>query len=512
VEGRLIDQRRPLDYLEDDVADAFFSAREYEAYYFSLKTVEQKRDFHDQLKGALERLLAAAQGEGLEWIDEILRRSEPAPQPQTGITVRLRPVEASEGMRLLGVDENVDFKGLREAYRAAALRCHPDRGGSNEAMVAVNRAYEQLHAAIAARTGVDESSMSLNSDNRSAAGYLWSVRLRLLHIALDDWALEDALVWLEPLLAEPPPAPAPRPGAPLHLQQRLPGLDYQLISPGLELAERLVACGRRQEAQRVLDALEAKVAALEGTQLNHQYFATGFGKTQEIVSGNRVPRFVINHIRQLENAYRFGAIDEKRYASTRGRLEKKADARAAAAAKEEELLGRTRFLSALPIDAGLRRADLSGRLVPEPGYYQCRITELSPDQQAQYLQAFASDARTLDLVQKYAWVRLSSLLRSAIYHVDSIDPGALRDEALRLMELQPKCKPSGEGVAEVLGSLAGLDKRAREKAAIALKERLEPETINAGPIVITMTMNIAPELGATFLDEAMAICRQHGSI
>lgn len=510
MEEQLVDQRRPLDYLEDDLADAFFSAREYQAYYFSLKPVEEKRNFHDQLKGALERVLAAAEREGSDWIDEILSRSKPAPQPSTGIFVRLRPAGAYEGMNLLGVDECVDFKGLRDAYRAAALRCHPDRGGSNEAMVAVNQAYEQLHAAIAARTGSDETSVSLPGEGRSAAEYLWSVRLRLLHIAVDDWVLEDAAAWLERLLAEPPPAPARTPGASLNLQQQLPGPDYQLISPGLELAERLAACGRRAEAQRMLDALEAKVDALQGTQLNHRYFATGFGKAQDIVSGDRAPRFVINHIRQLENAYRLGAIDEKRYASTRARLEKKAETKAAAVAEEEELLGRTRFVSALPIDAGLRPADPSGRLVPEPGYYQCRIAELSPDQQAQYLQAFAPEARTLDLVQKYAWVRLSSLLRSAIYHADSVDVGALRDEALTLIELQPKCKPSAEGVAAVLGLLADLDQPVREKAAAALRERLEPQTIDSGGIVFTMTMNIAPELGATFLDEAIAICRKHG--
>jgi len=33
---------------------------------------------------------------------------------------------------------------LRAAFHAAALRTHPDKGGSNEAFVAVHEAYELL--------------------------------------------------------------------------------------------------------------------------------------------------------------------------------------------------------------------------------------------------------------------------------------------------------------------------------------------------------------------------------
>jgi curved DNA-binding protein CbpA len=46
--------------------------------------------------------------------------------------------------RVLGVDPAADSAAIRKAYRLKALECHPDRGGSHEAMLALNEAWEIL--------------------------------------------------------------------------------------------------------------------------------------------------------------------------------------------------------------------------------------------------------------------------------------------------------------------------------------------------------------------------------
>ena len=48
----------------------------------------------------------------------------------------------------LGVTWPCTKDQVTDAFRAAALRCHPDRGGSNEAMVAVTKARDTLLAAM----------------------------------------------------------------------------------------------------------------------------------------------------------------------------------------------------------------------------------------------------------------------------------------------------------------------------------------------------------------------------
>jgi hypothetical protein len=146
--------------------------------------------------------------------------------------------------------------------------------------------------------------------------------------------------------------------------------------------------------------------------------------------------------------------------------------------------------------------DAKDRLIPEPGYYQSRIEELTPDQQSQYLRAFSGDNPPLDLVQRYAWVRLCSLLRSGLFFVDSVDLGALSDEAKTLTRLQPKCDYYGERVAALLGQLAVLDDSARKEAAAVVREPLAPTNLGGG---ITVVMPI-PELSPAFLDEALTTC------
>lgn len=53
----------------------------------------------------------------------------------------IREMTAGEAMEILGIGPGDDVK---DAYRRASMRNHPDRGGSEESMKAVNRAFEIL--------------------------------------------------------------------------------------------------------------------------------------------------------------------------------------------------------------------------------------------------------------------------------------------------------------------------------------------------------------------------------
>lgn len=45
---------------------------------------------------------------------------------------------------LLGVESSADLEAIRQAYRRLAVQHHPDRGGSHEAMVKINEAWNVL--------------------------------------------------------------------------------------------------------------------------------------------------------------------------------------------------------------------------------------------------------------------------------------------------------------------------------------------------------------------------------
>lgn len=76
-------------------------------------------------------------GFGRVWVRLVVQVQPPPlpPPPHADILAALA---------LLGLTAPTTREAVREAYRAKALEAHPDRGGSHEAMVALNEARELL--------------------------------------------------------------------------------------------------------------------------------------------------------------------------------------------------------------------------------------------------------------------------------------------------------------------------------------------------------------------------------
>uniref|UniRef100_A0A0S1MIR4 J domain-containing protein n=1 Tax=Phakopsora pachyrhizi TaxID=170000 RepID=A0A0S1MIR4_PHAPC len=102
-----------------------------------------------QLISQANSLLASGQAsKALELYDQALERD-----PDDYLTILERLKRAQKGLKLskqkdyykvLGVPRNVDERALKKAYRKATLKAHPDKGGSQAKMTALNEAYEVL--------------------------------------------------------------------------------------------------------------------------------------------------------------------------------------------------------------------------------------------------------------------------------------------------------------------------------------------------------------------------------
>ena len=64
------------------------------------------------------------------------------------------PTDAEASFTLLGLPATSSVGRIRAAYHRQALQCHPDRGGSHRAMVALNRAYHLALAHARANTAL----------------------------------------------------------------------------------------------------------------------------------------------------------------------------------------------------------------------------------------------------------------------------------------------------------------------------------------------------------------------
>jgi hypothetical protein len=62
----------------------------------------------------------------------------------------VRPGQASDPFAVLGVPPSADADALRTARRRLAMAAHPDRGGSAARMRAINTAFEEAMAMVAA--------------------------------------------------------------------------------------------------------------------------------------------------------------------------------------------------------------------------------------------------------------------------------------------------------------------------------------------------------------------------
>ena len=527
----------PLDYLRDELATAFFNAREHEAYYRSLRTsvrprpIDARRAYYDTFRPVLLRLLALADDDGIVFLEHLITANIREEKRTLGAKARGSPAERvrrvePRGMKILGDDAGRDFEHLRTAYRAAALRCHPDLGGSHEDMKAVNGAFEMLHRLLVETAGAEpivgegDDSREMPGDTTNALAYLWTVRQLLLGIALDDWALEEASDYLDALI----PVRAPRAAKPEGPE--LPFLIYDpqseriirtsdLMEQACRLTWRLCAAGRSDGATRSLaiarelhrairdnaarhecgggdydpaarrDELirvvremaygrnedgsykvesprsrEHFIESLEAIERNKQLDATfvhpSLRKAEEYVAGKRKPWIGFETVRQVENAFRLGVIDEKRYRKDLSRLAEK-EARLEADRRERlAILARTRFAPLLPSDAQLKPSRNCGRMVPYPKSNDYSLEDLTADQHAEYLRAFR-DADDLDLAARYAPFRLGSVFQSAIRFPDRCNLASLAEEADALVQIQPECHICDRASANIIWLIAELD-------------------------------------------------------
>jgi hypothetical protein len=452
-----------LDLLSSPPSNAYFDAREHKAFYEALKTVEARRDFHAKLiEAAAAFLELTSNGDAQALVDELIKRDL-----QDGIIRgQFEQVTADvqrrypRGFQLLDVAPPLILEDLKRCYRTAALKHHPDRGGMHEDMISINEAYTELHGLVIGHQFAPEADSDYNlASQRQAARVLECLDYRyvivrlLLTVHLDEWALDHAFDCLQVLCSDPS-ATTP------YTKDRWRLIE--LTQDAAKLATRLSLAGLHREAEV---AMRVATLGVEAAQHEGLLFDGFLRQADLTISGAKRSNVVLNHPRQADNAMRLGVIAHKRHQQLAAKFSKERGARNAREATQLALLAAYAkapgFLPSLPPDGPAKGKMLSQRLVPEPGYYVTRVSDLTDDQQAEYAVAFTRDA-VLIWARKYMFVRLQTLLETAILHDSGPGLAALEREARLVSQLRGDSPEYyALAVADAINFLSGLSPQER---------------------------------------------------
>lgn len=412
---------------------AYHAFAEASVYAGSLKSMQTRRDFRDELIGRAQVLLAfSGDSNAVGSIDaEIqaahaqLASSSLASGSSVNAFQRARTLEP-HGFALLNMQEPYDIPTLKSAYRAAAKVHHPDVGGDTAIMQRINSVYGLFFAALqqdAASVQADPTQPSPTVEP-GAAAVMNEARRAIFLADVDDLAADSAFALL-------PTLPLPSASA----------LDGSIFQAVIRVAEMLSAMGRSEDAQSALAVGEKEFARLTARGLN---FSGDFASAARVVANPKTLRLVINHQRQADNALRLGLITQTRYDQTIKRLKSNAAASAAEQTRLITALGAIQF-ARLPLDPDGALTPASG-LVPNPGYYS-RFDDLEPPQIEEYQRGFFGHDDALIL--KYIFIRLNALLKAA---VQGFDLAAAMNEAQAIRDAASD-KSSLQYYAGELGSL-----------------------------------------------------------
>ena len=180
AEGKTSVDCRRCNYLEDPTISSYFLTRELLACYSAIKHVEDKRNYYSTLIPELVRFLGLIEQYG----DKIL--SSTVFQRKEKVVVKKSPSRPSidgidpDGYVLLELPASLTFDNLKVAYRKAAMKHHPDRGGNTKAMQIINRAYLAYHDYLCKEQFLDVcNAVSDKSFQESVNDYVYLVNATL---------------------------------------------------------------------------------------------------------------------------------------------------------------------------------------------------------------------------------------------------------------------------------------------------------------------------------------------
>ena len=235
-----------INYLEHPVISSYFFSKEIKAYYLSIKHVDDRRDFHPTLIAAFGEFLSLiAEEGGVEVLSSCILSKGKTMARQTK---RQSPITFEtinpDGCIILELKTPLTFETLKSAYKKAVMKHHPDRGGSHETMLIINRAYQEYQEYLCANLECENGKSSqefieVHIEPENINDYIYSLSSILLAVHCDEWDIVNAYQIVERLQEQK-----------YYGSQLVKTVEekYKLVEVALTLTKRLAAANRHLEA------------------------------------------------------------------------------------------------------------------------------------------------------------------------------------------------------------------------------------------------------------------------
>jgi hypothetical protein len=420
-----------MNLLDNNLLKSYFDVKEAETYYVSVRTPKESRDFSIEfLKVAGEYLDQMNNASAYNILNNIIFKLAPLNKieqiDQSEISIDRLTNISEEGVYLLGLDHPVTFNKLKKCYRTAALKYHPDLGGSKEKMQLINESYAIFHELICYNQSKNFNYRISKYDN--AHNFTYYIKSLCLIINIDIWNIPQAYSNFS-ILKE---------------QNIFTEKYYRffMFKSGAKplfgvlstLIKRLIACKMLAEAKTVsLVLLENYKDSVNLRWVNEETARKEITLITKYLNIERKVQFSLNHELQIENALKFNAIDEYRSNRFRQKLDESKDHEHSLQKKLDIYLSNYNFI---PLSTeNLKPNVLTKSLrIPHPNAFY--IENLDEDQLYEYNLTFTSKP-SLSLIRKYCIVRLNSLLRAFVLNFDEINHDDIIREVSLIREIQP---------------------------------------------------------------------------
>lgn len=437
VDSQSVCKNTSDDLFNDNVAVAYFKAEEYINYYRSFSRVEPKRDISiDFIDSVVPLFNMVNDGNAAEKIDYFIKSTINIHNFSNREINDIAKSVNALGYNLLEISTPLTLETLKDYYKRACLKHHPDRGGKTSDMQIINEAYTQFHKlACEEKLSLKElndflesnEDFSTDEDTRhcmtpqNANEFFVYIGIKIIEVFTDIMAVDKAFEVLTMIYI-------PR----FTTSKRINEFILSHIDLFEKLTIRLKKANYNIEAEKTFKIVVAGCDAAVARGLNYDSYAEHL---HEKLDNPAKIRVIINHQVQLENAYRLGIIDDKNFY----RLQKKMGIKTSKTKDLQDKILDFKNKNGFIISLCKNRmvAIEPQKLIPKPIYCANRYEHLSEEQKNEYNYTF-TESFDVNLILKYLHVRVTDLLVELIYNYNYEYKEKILNEYLFLQKTFPK--------------------------------------------------------------------------